>query len=560
MKKFFLVWLMFFILLAPAVASAADPNLLTPAFNPICWQAKQCADVRALYGADSKSSGWLEKEDPCNESGWGKCLPVGKSITEISFGGIKDFANIGEFIKINYKLALTIAEILAIIMIIVAGIQWVTSGGNSEMITSAKKRISGAMVGLMIAYLSYTILTTINPAMVNLRLPQAFMIRPQVVGSAFCNAMPNGTKFAKAADVNQEIPADAYSKVKDFPLVYDAKDTKKVVEDFKCGKKLFFDSGSGQTCLGQACPEFQICLDTGNKKYQCQYGLLAGNITGHLGPFGAPVVDNPDLVNTGSGVKLMMICNNGYIKTLAGIFVDEGKFLFGTTINGSNSKIQILDQITNAIASGKCGDEPGKKPTSDQDYRDRIAGFYIGLEVNDESGLTGKLGEGFIGSWGVDDWHAVGKTAEGNCSYNLSRHVLKILAQDSQCNDSSSHVTCSCSTLDATNQMKDILKSGSDKRTQFLSHLIWYDQLFGADKKGGGYNCNINIIRPGDPPEFPAVDNSLASKDWSIGWGALTGVGATFYAEKYVFNVVSAFANDPTDCDSVFNPNNVSPK
>ena len=58
---------------------------------------------------------------------------------------------------------------LAIVLIIVAGLQWTVSGGNPEMIKRAQKRISGALIGLALAVGSYTILYTINPELVEFR-------------------------------------------------------------------------------------------------------------------------------------------------------------------------------------------------------------------------------------------------------------------------------------------------------------------------------------------------------------------------------------------------------
>lgn len=76
---------------------------------------------------------------------------------------------IGEYIVGTYTYVLGIAAILAAIMIIIGGVQWTLSGGNSSTIGSAKKRIGGALIGLLIAYLSYAVLNTINPSLVGLK-------------------------------------------------------------------------------------------------------------------------------------------------------------------------------------------------------------------------------------------------------------------------------------------------------------------------------------------------------------------------------------------------------
>lgn len=533
MKKY-LFLIIFFSLITPVVASAANAPL-DASFNPLCWQKKECDDTRAKFGGNDKTEGWVAG-DPCNKEGWGRCLPVGKSVTEISFGGKKEFANIGEFIKTNYNLGLTIAGILALIMIVVAGVQWTTSGGNSEMISGAKKRITGALTGLLIAYLSYVILNTVNPAMVNLRLPQIWMIRQQVLATGFCDAMPTSTKFAVAAEPGKEVNKDDYTKVKSFDYSYNPKD-EKFQEHFKCGNKLFFEGGVGQTCTGQICPQFQVC--TGDSKMSaCQKGVLAIKIAPEntFGLVGAPVVDKDN------NAKLMMMCNNGAVAELQDINVssDNTSYVFGTNLG------QIMSNMDSGVRD-ECG--LGHKPSTPAEYKSMIAGFYIGLEVNDETGLTGAYTEGAQFAWGVDDWHAVGKSSKGVCDVNLAKYVLTKLTppQDGKCIEKgNSHVWCSCSTLDNKTSMMHFVKAGSPLRADFVSKLISYDELFSGSETGngtGGYACTIKIERP----NFPAVDNSLASLDWSAGWGAVSTLGVSWVVQSGA-NLIYAALVDPTAC------------
>lgn len=248
-----LLALIVFSLVAPIAVSAAGFEL-APEFNTLCWKLDDCNEGRAsILKVDpttlkGNKEGWIENEDPCNKSGWGKCLPVGKTKTTISFGGKKEFNDIGEFIKYNYNLALSIAGILAVIMMIVAGIQWVTSGGNSEMISSAKKRIGGSLIGLLIAYLSYTILNTVNPALVNLRLPTVWMIRAINTIPEFCRDTPESTQFAFAAEKGQAVDP---AKMKDSSIKFEDKKP----SDMKCGQQFFVSGGGGATCKGSFCAD-----------------------------------------------------------------------------------------------------------------------------------------------------------------------------------------------------------------------------------------------------------------------------------------------------------------
>ena len=76
----------------------------------------------------------------------------------------------GQYIAALYRFFIGIAGIIAVIMIAFGGFAWLFSGGSSEKITKAKEIIFGAVTGLLLALVSYLILYTINPQLVNFKL------------------------------------------------------------------------------------------------------------------------------------------------------------------------------------------------------------------------------------------------------------------------------------------------------------------------------------------------------------------------------------------------------
>ena len=183
---------------------------IAPRFNPLCWQKDtgngsdksfSCLDARKTLlnpNDPTLADGWLPDAE-CGGTGagveWGKCLPPGKTVASIALGGMRTFSNVGDYIKKAFQIAISVAGILAAVVIIIAGAQWTASGGNSEAIGSAKKSIAGAAIGLMLAMGSYLILNTINPALINLRLPQTYMIRQAPMPVNFCMELLDPTKF-----------------------------------------------------------------------------------------------------------------------------------------------------------------------------------------------------------------------------------------------------------------------------------------------------------------------------------------------------------------------------
>jgi len=92
-------------------------------------------------------------------------------------GTVSTTTGIVDYIKTLYFFGIGLSGIIAMILIVIAGFQWVTAAGKMSTITQAKSRISNAIFGLVILLASYLILNTINPALVNLKEPYIYFIK-----------------------------------------------------------------------------------------------------------------------------------------------------------------------------------------------------------------------------------------------------------------------------------------------------------------------------------------------------------------------------------------------
>lgn len=61
-----------------------------------------------------------------------------------------------------FKYSMIIIVVLAIIMVMWGGIQWIAAAGNSQKINAAKKQISSAFLGLILGLLTYTLLSFVG--------------------------------------------------------------------------------------------------------------------------------------------------------------------------------------------------------------------------------------------------------------------------------------------------------------------------------------------------------------------------------------------------------------
>ncbi|MFA5133556.1 MAG: pilin [Patescibacteria group bacterium] len=139
-----------------------------------CWPKKDCKGNWYRGSITTKSCGPYEKK--FGELGF--CYAAQPKVNlQVAIGGKNTVAGLTDYIPSVYNYALSIVSILAIIMIMVGGLRYLTAGGDSGKIGSAKETILGAVIGLFLAFGSYLLLQTINPALTELKMPDIKMIR-----------------------------------------------------------------------------------------------------------------------------------------------------------------------------------------------------------------------------------------------------------------------------------------------------------------------------------------------------------------------------------------------
>ena len=74
------------------------------------------------------------------------------------------FGDTGAFKQVTNTI-LYIVGIIAVIMLIIGGIKYVVSGGDSKKVTDAKNTILYAIIGLIIAFLAYAIVNFVISAL-----------------------------------------------------------------------------------------------------------------------------------------------------------------------------------------------------------------------------------------------------------------------------------------------------------------------------------------------------------------------------------------------------------
>lgn len=82
-------------------------------------------------------------------------IPIGNNIQT----GPTD---LGAYVSQIVGVFLSIAAIAAFIYLVLAGIQWITAGGDKNKLEEAKNRITGAIIGLVIVAVSWAVFVLID--------------------------------------------------------------------------------------------------------------------------------------------------------------------------------------------------------------------------------------------------------------------------------------------------------------------------------------------------------------------------------------------------------------
>lgn len=397
----------------------------------------------------------------------GFCLPTTQTTTKIGFGGKRDFQHLGDFIQYMYRYAIIIAGILGVVMVIRAGFSWITSGGSSDSISKAKQQIANAVIGITLAVLSYAVLNTINPYLVNLRLPQVWLINTQGLVRPFCDQL-EGKKIAPlpAGTQASNLTYEQTSQLLSGP-------TTTPPNLAQCGKRYVVEGGGSQSCTGLACQPGYACVggqqNAGENGYVCIPGMLVGTISA---PSGLCSNNTGNIID--NDLKLIAMCKDGNAVQVAEIDVPD------------NGRQYAFPQASNL--KSVCGTETN------------LAGFYLGAEINDETGGFGAFCQGSTLASGCDDFHAIGRQGPGSheCSANLAK-IYNSKTGAADCTGPNGVKHCSCGAISAETKIRAMAND-----VQFVeNHLISLADL----SKDGGFSCNITVNRI----DFPALENGVLS-------------------------------------------------
>ncbi len=132
-----------------------------------------------------------------------------KRSTQLVNGGevaIVDIPWLANYVSGVYTYAVGLAGLLAAVMFMVGGFQYLTAGGDASRVGAAKKRITDAVIGLALVLGSFVILDTINPDLIAVQSIRIQTVPPnklQVIPADQIQAVTGGPPVGKSEMVKR---------------------------------------------------------------------------------------------------------------------------------------------------------------------------------------------------------------------------------------------------------------------------------------------------------------------------------------------------------------------
>ena len=201
-------------------------------------------------------------------------------------------SNLPDYVKKFYNFAVGAIAILAVIMIMIAGLQWIFAAGNPTTITTARSNITSAISGLVLILFSYVLLYTINPNLVNLSLTKVDPIGRVEQGGIRCANLEDGAVILPQLDVSNPPKTEVHDGR------FYRKDNGKEIALF-CSEHIITDKNYNpnkpeevKKCWGNACSmdpdnktEGGICVNIALGNWSCIDSYWAGNLSWEDGSY-----------------------------------------------------------------------------------------------------------------------------------------------------------------------------------------------------------------------------------------------------------------------------------
>lgn len=136
-----------------------------PEKSDICWTQEQCRD-------DDSTNTWEDKVVDCTDSPvkMGHCYsaPIAVNVMTAINGETK-FTGVADYVNAIYQLLIPAMAIVAVVMIMIAGLQYILARGNPNGIKVAKQRMANAVIGMVLLMSAYALANLLDPSLTHIK-------------------------------------------------------------------------------------------------------------------------------------------------------------------------------------------------------------------------------------------------------------------------------------------------------------------------------------------------------------------------------------------------------
>ncbi len=158
-----------------------------PENNQLCWTSYECTtQVSSALDTAGLEYDWGGQKTSCIP-GEGFCyapqppVTLGVAIRDLTTNtDMTEAADFPTYINVVYNWLIPAAALVAIVMIMIGGLQYALARGDGGKITKAKERIKNAVIGMILLMFTYAILNLIDPDLVTLNKLRTPQIRQTV--------------------------------------------------------------------------------------------------------------------------------------------------------------------------------------------------------------------------------------------------------------------------------------------------------------------------------------------------------------------------------------------
>lgn len=157
------------------VGCFADPKFY-PDRNPKCWTNAECTLEGDWQGAGNMPYDCMKHKSSGDEMAY--CYAPDSPYTlNVPIGAVTEISNLPTYVNTIYAWLLPAAALVAVVMMMIGGLQYVLSRGKSKYIEKAKTRITNAITGIVLLLSVFVILNLIDPRLTVLNSLKIPMIK-----------------------------------------------------------------------------------------------------------------------------------------------------------------------------------------------------------------------------------------------------------------------------------------------------------------------------------------------------------------------------------------------